>query len=149
MDLWFYWLLGKLETGTLNVPWRPCNQKVKGMDLQFSISLTQLWQQAQPPSVGARKLGFLSNWGFASTAQGSDACAPLPRAQLCQRRHEHNSSSVASLRCHIGATRSDLHPASQVNTAAQHPGEYQFPKPGWRGFFSVNIFCTYSLLWKA
>lgn len=29
VNLQFYHLLGKLETGTLNVPWRPCNQKVK------------------------------------------------------------------------------------------------------------------------
>ena len=121
MNLRFYPLLGKLETGTLNVPWRPCNQKVKGMDPQFSVFLTRFWQQAQPPSAGARKLGFLSNRDFAAAAQGSDACVPVPRAQLCPRRHEQ-SSNVASLGCHIGVTRSDLHPASQVNTNAQLPG---------------------------
>lgn len=111
------------------------------MDLQFSVFLTQFWQQAQPPSAGAPKLGFLSDWDFAAAAQGSEACVPMPRAQLCHHSHEQ-SSNVASLSCHIGATRSGLHPAGELNAAAQlpqHPRGYRFAKRGWRSFYPFTF----------
>lgn len=82
------------------------------MNLQF--------YRLQPLTGWAQKLGFLSNWDFATTARGSDACVPVPRAQLCHRRRER-SSDVASLSRRIGATRSDLHPTTPLIAAAQLP----------------------------
>lgn len=105
-------------------------------------SIWCLLDPAQPPSEQLEKWDFFQTG--VTAAQGSAASAKA-QAQLWHHRQEQ-SSHVASLSYHIGATGSGLNPASELNTlpSSSHPYGYPWANPGWRSFsssiFSVQIF---------
>lgn len=109
------------------------------MDLQFNAFLTRFWQQAQPPGAGAQKLGFLSNWDFATAAQGSDprvpglSCVTKGTRRAAMWHHGAVTSVPPGLTC--------IEPASTTQLPGS-PGGTSLPNQAGGAFtstFSVQI----------